>query len=507
MADTAAHTSNRSSIDLSLELERQLEAESLPATPAYPAQSKDAINRTSLDPQVLAHIVTQLRESLTHITRERDDLIHQLAESHSREAEFKDSLALWSERCAGLEKGLEAARKKSQDDDEAISMLRSKGAQDYCCSLLNCNLIHVFAVEESRRGLMRLQSERNAENKRMTLDLSHPRTPSFGSGPRSSHRSSFAPLTGSGLPGPLSSFRRQSSTVSETDPGFAEFVASLPGSPGQTIVFNENSEGGSSQVDRRRSMFGAVNRSSGSYVEGRLSPSLAEVESIKRELVAAKTELEETRNELTEANEAREASESCVKALRDYVSQLGASDSSGQGAESVRLPPLPTDSYVKDIEPEPKPQKAAGWSGLKLWRVDTGTAPLSTASTSSHAGKPPMDSYRSAGSDRDSASPSTAVPLRNKFGAFFTRGSSISSMTHPPPNLHQEEPVLNGSDVSSITEDLSEPISPPAEKTQPVFIRESVEVAEEVHNDETNGGNGYAQDGPGDGDVLKVVPL
>lgn len=130
MTDTAVESSNRSSIDLSLELERQLESELLPGSPStYTTHPKDIINRTSLDPQVLAHIVTQLRESLAHITRERDDIVYQLSESHSREAEFKDSAALWSERCASLEKDLEAARKKSQDDDEAISMLRSKGAE------------------------------------------------------------------------------------------------------------------------------------------------------------------------------------------------------------------------------------------------------------------------------------------------------------------------------------------------------------------------------------------
>ena len=129
MTDDAVATSNRSSIDLSIELERQLELDSLPGTPFFPTHAKDVDTRTSLDPHVLAHIVTQLRDSLTHITRERDDLVHQLAESHSREAEFKDSLALWAERCAALEKDLEGVRKKSQDDDEAISMLRSKGAQ------------------------------------------------------------------------------------------------------------------------------------------------------------------------------------------------------------------------------------------------------------------------------------------------------------------------------------------------------------------------------------------
>ena len=350
---------------------------------------------------------------------------------------------------------------------------------------------------------MRLQTERNVETKRLTLDLTHHRTPSTG-GPRSSHRSSFAPLTGSGHHLP-SSFRRPSSIVSESDPGFADFVANLPGSPTQILGFNDNAEGSSAQANRRRSMLGALNRSSASHTDGRVSPSPAEVEAIKRELMAAKTELEDTRNELTEANEAREASESCVKALRDFISQLGAGDAPGQG-ENVRLPPLPTDSRVKDIEPESKPQKGSGWGGLKLWRdISTTTAtPAPAAPVVPPAPRLQMD-LRSMSSDRDSTSPSTAVPLRNKFGAFFTRGSSIGSITHPPPHSHQDEPILNGSDVSSLTE-MSEPISPAAEKAQTVFVQEAVEAAGEVNND-AQSENGYTQKGVENSHAFKGVPV
>jgi len=123
----------RSSIDLSLELEHQLESESLPNSP-LPAGahgknngSIDGVNVAALDPNVLAHIVAQLRDSLTNMTNERDDLITTLSESHSRIAEFKDAIALLTDRIVRLESDLEYARKKHQDDEEAISMLRSKG--------------------------------------------------------------------------------------------------------------------------------------------------------------------------------------------------------------------------------------------------------------------------------------------------------------------------------------------------------------------------------------------
>jgi hypothetical protein len=117
----------RSSIDLSLELEHQLESDSVPNSPSVPTAGHGDSAHASLDPHILAHIITQLRESLAKMTNERDDLISQLAGSHSRIAEFKDSLELLTDRCARLESDLETARKQHQDDEEAISMLRSKG--------------------------------------------------------------------------------------------------------------------------------------------------------------------------------------------------------------------------------------------------------------------------------------------------------------------------------------------------------------------------------------------
>lgn len=361
---------------------------------------------------------------------------------------------------------------------------------------------------------MRLQSERNAENKRMTLDLSNARTPSFGGAPRSSHRASFTPLTGSGHPGPPPSFRRSASSTNgaESDPGFAEFVAGLPSSSGnQTLVVNESAENSSAQSSRRRSIFANINRSSSSQLDGRLSPSSAETDSLRQELAVTKAELEETRHELTESNEAREASESCVKALRDFIGQLGASDSGpARNAQSLRLPPLPTDPHVDNIEPEPKP-KGLGWGGLKLWRVDTTatSSPAPVSNPSQNAGRPSMESYRSVGSDPDNTvvSPSTAVPLRNKFGAFFTRGST-SSTTHPLPQSHQEDPLLNGSDVSSSAEERSEPTSPAAEKGHPVFVQESLSELREGGTTEAGSTPAeYVSHPAGDGNSLKAVPL
>lgn len=121
------HDSNSTrphSIDLSLELERQLDAESLPTSPVDATHSHNQIS--SLDPQVLASIVTQLRSSLADVTRERDDLANLLSEVHNRESGLTDALHQASEKTMKAEAELLAAHDKQKEDQDAIAMLRSK---------------------------------------------------------------------------------------------------------------------------------------------------------------------------------------------------------------------------------------------------------------------------------------------------------------------------------------------------------------------------------------------
>ena len=114
-----------SSIDLSLELERQLEIDSLPNTPDVP-NTRFSERPQSLDPQVLASIVTQLRSSLTDVSKERDSLARTLSEVEEREANLKDALHTVSERCLNLERELTAATEKAKEETDAVTMLRGK---------------------------------------------------------------------------------------------------------------------------------------------------------------------------------------------------------------------------------------------------------------------------------------------------------------------------------------------------------------------------------------------
>jgi len=111
------------SIDLSLELEHQLDCESLPNSPAA---GRESFKYQSLDPHVLATIVTQLRISLAEVTKERDDLLHACGEAAQKQALLQENLQVVTERSAKLEEQLSAAQDKHKDDEEAISMLRTK---------------------------------------------------------------------------------------------------------------------------------------------------------------------------------------------------------------------------------------------------------------------------------------------------------------------------------------------------------------------------------------------
>jgi chromosome segregation ATPase len=111
------------SIDLTLELEHQLDSESLPNSPAY---DRNSFKHQSLDPHVLASIITQLRISLAEVTRERDDILQAFEEATQKQALLQENLQIVTDRSTKLEEQLSVAQDKHKDDDEAIAMLRTK---------------------------------------------------------------------------------------------------------------------------------------------------------------------------------------------------------------------------------------------------------------------------------------------------------------------------------------------------------------------------------------------
>src|ERR1700761_2569733 len=103
------------SIDLTLELERQLESESIPASPTAP---NAAVRPQSLDTQVLASLVTTLRVDVTNLSKERDTLAAALEASKEREEDLRNEVHRMMESRASLDEQMEVLRHKNDEAEE-----------------------------------------------------------------------------------------------------------------------------------------------------------------------------------------------------------------------------------------------------------------------------------------------------------------------------------------------------------------------------------------------------
>jgi len=392
-----AQSTRPHSIDLTLELERQLEAESLPTSTAVAA---GPTRPQSLDPHVLASIVTQLRLSLVDVTKERDELASSLAEVQANQTGMKDALEHVADKCTRLEAELGAAQDKNKEDGDAITMLRGK-------------------LEDSRRALMRLQTEnrRNSQISNMALDLSRPGATAL-SGPPSAKRMSFTPLTGSPA-------HRRISSVSE------------PGNL-STPHFGDSSIGDALSTPSRR-LSGFFGRPSPVQPELPRLVDASEMEELRKELQTVKEQLDETRHELSESQEGCEASETCVRALRTFIAEnnIGLGETRGPGTTASR----------SAVSPETPARNGATRWGFKLWTTSNPGTPVSSPALPSSV--PPV---------------SAAPPALSKLGGFFSSRASISSTTSSRQEaLPARELTSNGSETSSMDELVVEPVSPVSE--------------------------------------------
>ena len=126
------------SFDLTLELERQLEAESLPTSPA-----RHEGRPQSLDTHVLASLVTSLRINVAELSKERDELSAALNVARTREADLASEVHQLKEAQVERETELVVLRQKTRDDEEYIVLLRSKVEESrsvlFICSIAPCS--------------------------------------------------------------------------------------------------------------------------------------------------------------------------------------------------------------------------------------------------------------------------------------------------------------------------------------------------------------------------------
>jgi hypothetical protein len=303
----------------------------------------------------------------------------------------------------------------------------------------------------------------------MSVDTSRTSLTAFTT-PLSSKRASFTPLTGASRP----NAHKRISSIS--DSGF--LLSSLNGSDNNYTQGDNAPEFAGSHPPVSSKRFSSIFARASSPESVDLppkDPSTEEIDALRREMKAVKVELEETRHELLEANEAREASETCVKALREFIAETQPSVTE---SESVKLPPMPTMTTGQEVDTT-KP--ATGWGAFRMWKMESNASDATPQAGNGKMWKvdttvkpAPSSSIGSASSSSSSRTTPIAAPFTTKIGGFFTSRASFSSTTssdHPVTKPLPRQPSYNDSDTSSIQESVG-PISPASDVSGvPVMVR------------------------------------
>jgi hypothetical protein len=292
---------------------------------------------------------------------------------------------------------------------------------------------------------MRLQTEsrRVSRGADMSVDLSRASSFSFG-GPQSGKRMSFTPLTGSSA-ARMQNHRRISS-VSDSNVNWNEGADGQIGDTSphpQTATLPDVSPQPNHPPTSTRRFSGLFPRASAPESEPVPGFNVVEREKHQREIQALRATLEEARHELTEANEAREASETCVKTLRDFIAD-----------NNVGVSPARLDVGSPVIRFDDADKKSASGSGGSRW----GFGGLFRAGETNS----PVISSRGASTCASPSPPSE--PLSRKLGGLFGGRGSFSSSTPAPPRgeLVVQEAMYHCSDTSSTAESAG-PASPQME--------------------------------------------
>lgn len=172
-------------------------------------------------------------------------------------------------------------------------------------------------------------------------------------------------------------------------------------------------------------------------ISGRVTPPTPTSGPTQEEFATLKGELASAQQALQEATDAREASETAVRALREFIAENAVGESknvsgSSDGLQGLRLPPLPTDVDVADEEASAPPKSEEpkrGWGGW-LKREPSNTVPKVTTHTST-------PSIKSATEEEEAPAVSaTSTPLTN-FVSSWTKGVNTTnagtSSSEPSP--------------------------------------------------------------------------
>lgn len=327
---------------------------------------------------------------------------------------------------------------------------------------------------------MRLQTE-NRRQSMAPIDVSRAASATLGSfsGPTSSKRASFIPLTGT-MHG-KSGHRRAGSIINEPALGSSLLVTSPTPDPTpspQARAFNiasaEAALSGAPSSSRRQSgIFGRQSPPDDDLLHQaaaaeRLTANSAELEALRKEIQTLRLDLDNAKHDLQEANEAKEASETCVIALRDFIAENSVGEAGPPAA--MKLPPPPMMAIGEASTADPR-KTGSAW-GFKLWGNGSIDSPLRSSAAPYSASATQSSSVQASTTvDPPASATIGAAPLSRKLGSFFSSRSSISSnhsREQTPPQLpqlqtnaavsrvqSQRDSVYSYSDASSVAEPLS----------------------------------------------------
>lgn len=350
-------------------------------------------------------------------------------------ASLKDQMIYLTAAKDAVEGQLREERRRREAAEETVELLRGK-------------------VEEARRGVMTLQKQEKDRRRVSAIpsgaeglglaalgdSQASPRL-DFGE-PRAVKRQSTIGLGGAAARG----HRRISS---QSEPGFDVFTNLVNTSPpkraGGLRELKLAAGPSSPPVQAIPTFTRSLSAQNVSPEDRTLSP-LANTKDTPLPLTPSddfRSSIAVLERRLAESEEARIASELCLKALREFIAsganETGAVDlthdeQNQDSLKGIRLPPLPTDRDAEasfDGGKEAKKIKS-GW-GLRLWKdKEPGSPAPSTAVEPPQSGDPVMlDTDKSL--PLPPAASASSTPL-SSFVASWTKGVAPGSPTAPPPN-------------------------------------------------------------------------
>lgn len=363
----------------------------------------------SLNPEVLTSIIVSMRESLAE---ERKNFQATLADATAKNAALESRCGDTEERLHDTEKRLAETASKLADSEQSLIMLRQ-------------------TLEESRRGIMRLQSE----SKRASINMGPPTpgTPSQTS--RATKRLSLNP--GLALP-PLNSNSSNPRTPQSGASSMHRRISSMSDSSGTLPQDIPAQFLSSPSPNESTSLLPVVDASGGTSLLSTSPPGMQQQTLPDPEIAILKTEVSSLKSALSDAVDARKASEDVIRGLRELIAAHSNEDGVIQPSaelQGLSLPPLPSDPDIEDNEPPVEQKKQpTGWSTLRLWREQSNgsstSAPPPPPSAPKLEHRSSSSTSQSSIADSDASSPATATTL----GGFMSwrRGSSATSPQPTP---------------------------------------------------------------------------